>query len=47
MINGVIPYHPKGWETMEAFFAVAVPADGRLLETARAGFAGVYAPGDR
>lgn len=47
VINGVIPYHPKGWESMEAFFAVAVPTDGRQAEAATSGFAGVYAPPER
>ena len=47
VINGVIPYHPKNWESMEAIYAVAVPADERQLETATAGFAGVFAPTER
>ena len=47
VINGVIPYHPKGWETMESYYAVAVPADRRQLDTAVTGFAGVFAAPDR
>lgn len=27
IINGVIPFHPKGWEDMETFYIVAAPVD--------------------
>ena len=47
VINGVIPYHPKGWENMESYYAVAVPADRRQLDTAVTGFAGVFASPER
>lgn len=47
VINGVIPYHPKGWETMEAYYAVAVPTDRRQIDTAVTGFAGVFASPER
>jgi hypothetical protein len=29
LVNGVIPYHPKGWKSMPAFYIVAVPIDAR------------------
>jgi len=47
VINGVIPYHPKGWETMDSYYAVAVPADRRQLDTAVTGFAGMFASPER
>jgi len=42
LINGVIPYKPKHWESMEAIYAVAVPADRSLLGSATAMFGGTF-----
>ena len=32
LVNGVIPYHPKGWEERDAFYVAAVPANSRLRQ---------------
>lgn len=32
VIDGVIPYQPKGWESMQTFYVVATPADRRQAE---------------
>ena len=42
VINGVIPYKPKHWESMEAIYAVAVPADRSLLGSATAMVGGTF-----
>ncbi len=42
LINGVIPYKPRHWESMEAIYAVAVPADRSLLGSATAMFGGTF-----
>lgn len=43
VINGVIPYHPKGWESMETFYIVAVPADRRQASRATVDIGVVFA----
>jgi len=42
LINGVIPYKPRHWESMEAIYAVAVPADRSQLGSATAMFGGTF-----
>lgn len=43
IINGVIPFHPKGWESMETFYIVAVPADRRQASRASVDIGVVFA----
>ncbi|MFO7588559.1 MAG: hypothetical protein R6X22_10845 [Gemmatimonadota bacterium] len=47
VINGVIPYKPKNWERMDAFYLVAVPADRRVAAEATARFSVLFAMPER
>lgn len=43
VINGVIPFHPKDWESVPAYYIAAVPADGRAAAGASAGIGVLFA----
>lgn len=47
LINGVIPYHPKGWEERDAFYVAAVPANSRLRRRSEVLIGVIFAAGDR
>jgi hypothetical protein len=47
IINGVIPFKPKNWEQMDAFYIVAIPAESRLAEAATARFSVLFAMPER
>jgi hypothetical protein len=47
VIDGIIPYHPKLWETMSTFYLVAVPADRREAARATVGIGVVFGASSR
>lgn len=45
LIDGIVPFHPKGWETRPAFYVVAVPAEARRAARASVRIGVLFAAG--